>query len=173
MNLLHQKSPLFLIMIAFLFQTACGASPILHHENAEEVLASEEFETEENEADAGACPIDFPKAGFCASLEWKSSLRANQLLSVGLKFWKKTGGSPVGPFATPPKIPFLLLWMKSMNHGSSPVTLTPKTDANGAALPGQYESKNVFFVMPGPWEVHVQLKDGSTVVEEAVVPVKI
>lgn len=54
----------------------------------------------------------------------------------------------------------VLLWMPSMGHGSSPVTLEK-------VAPGQYRVSRVFFVMRGDWEIQFKLKNGNTVLEQS------
>lgn len=58
-------------------------------------------------------------------------------------------------FATPQ----VVLWMPSMGHGSTP-TQTAWADQ------GTYRTTNVFFTMPGDWEIRFQVKNGSEVVDE-------
>lgn len=58
--------------------------------------------------------------------------------------------------------PALVLWMPSMGHGSSPTTVE-QVDT------GSFRAKNVFFIMPGEWEIKFQIKEGNTVQDEAVV----
>ena len=53
----------------------------------------------------------------------------------------------------------LFLWMPSMGHGSSPVTL--KKIATGV-----YDISDVYFIMDGDWQIRVQLKNASTIIEE-------
>ncbi|MBI3554828.1 MAG: FixH family protein, partial [Deltaproteobacteria bacterium] len=65
------------------------------------------------------------------------------------------------------------LWMPAMGHGSSPVNVAHAVDQGGANVPGVFKATNVYFVMPGDWDVHVQLKNGSKVVEETVEKVTI
>jgi hypothetical protein len=38
-----------------------------------------------------------------------------------------------------------------MGHGSAPVKITPQA-------PGVYEVSDVFFIMPGDWEIQIQLR---------------
>ncbi len=45
----------------------------------------------------------------------------------------------------------VLLWMPSMGHGSAPV----KLDKLG---PAQFRVTNVYFIMPGDWEIRLSLK---------------
>ena len=55
----------------------------------------------------------------------------------------------------------VVLWMPSMGHGSSPTQVEHAVDANGSAITGAYSVKNVYFVMPGEWEVRVILTDAQ------------
>ncbi len=61
----------------------------------------------------------------------------------------------------PKNEPFIVLWMPSMGHGSSPVTME-RIDV------GRYKASEIFFIMPGPWDIRYQLKSGSDVVEERI-----
>jgi hypothetical protein len=60
--------------------------------------------------------------------------------------------------------PTVMLWMPSMGHGSSPVTVERLST-------GVYRASRVFFTMKGDWEIHVQSKDGGEVHDEAVLHV--
>lgn len=53
----------------------------------------------------------------------------------------------------------LMLWMPSMGHGSFPITTRKVGD-------GLYESTEIFFTMPGDWDVHFQIKDGENLLDE-------
>ncbi|MNL12420.1 hypothetical protein D3C87_1332870 [compost metagenome] len=55
----------------------------------------------------------------------------------------------------------VVLWMPSMGHGSSPVTVTP-------VAPGVYRATNVYFVMPGAWEIRIKLKNDNNETAEVV-----
>jgi hypothetical protein len=62
--------------------------------------------------------------------------------------------------------PYVFLWMPSMGHGSTPIKIqTISTDL--------FRAEKVFFVMPGEWEIHVQLKDLTGVVDEAIQKISI
>lgn len=52
------------------------------------------------------------------------------------------------------------LWMPDMGHGSSPVRVE-KLDI------GTYRASQVFFSMRGKWEVRFQLKEGTSVKDQA------
>lgn len=59
--------------------------------------------------------------------------------------------------------PAVMLWMASMGHGSSPVTVV-RADV------GIYRAENVFFTMHGDWQIRVQRKKGEEVQDEVVLP---
>lgn len=65
------------------------------------------------------------------------------------------------------------LWMPSMGHGSSPTQVVPMMDSDARPLAGMYLVTNVFFIMPGDWEVRVTLTDSQGRVETRSFPVRI
>lgn len=138
--------------------TSCGISPLFNHRQA--APASSAATGAISSANA-ACPIVFPKAGLCASLEWMKKPTEDQTGSLGLRFWNSTGASASGPYRAPAQKVAVKLWMASMGHGSSPVSVQPTT------TPGVFEATGVYFSMPGDWEIWVQLKNGNEIVEQA------
>lgn len=63
-----------------------------------------------------------------------------------------------------PGLPFeVLLWMPSMGHGSAPTQTQRVVDNQGQAVIGTYQIRNMYFIMPGDWDIRVKLKyeDGS------------
>lgn len=60
----------------------------------------------------------------------------------------------------------VVLWMPSMGHGSSPVTVARL----GVGL---YRASNVFFTMRGEWEIRFQLKAGNAVQDQAIIPINL
>lgn len=50
------------------------------------------------------------------------------------------------------------LWMPSMGHGSAPTQIRRATDENGQIVTGVYEISNLYFLMPGDWQVLITLK---------------
>lgn len=59
-----------------------------------------------------------------------------------------------------------LLWMPSMGHGSAPVKIEPLGD-------GRYRIYNVYFIMPGDWEVRLFLKKAGQTVDQLFIPLMI
>lgn len=83
------------------------------------------------------------------------------LVKVGRE--NRADGSPV--LLDVPGTLSVELWMPSMGHGSSPVTVD-KLDV------GTFRATDVFFTMPGDWEIRLQLREGASV-EQVAVPIRI
>ena len=120
-----------------------------------------------------SCPLSFPKTGLCASATWDAQPSAARPNAFTLRFWSASQGTDAGPYLSPSQELFVRLWMPSMGHGSRPVTLTPARDASGAALPGIFRVEKVVFTMRGDWDVQVQLKNGSQVLEQSVLELEL
>jgi hypothetical protein len=108
------------------------------------------------------CEIRFRQSDFCLLWQWENMPTSADVGSVIFKIVRSNAldDSPIPvemDFA-----PELVLWMPSMNHGSSP-THVERVDT------GSYRARKVFFVMPGDWELKFQVKSGSTILDEAVV----
>lgn len=87
------------------------------------------------------CTLRFPNTQTCVQAQWAqapSTARAGELvLTLSRQF---AGGLTA------------LLWMPSMGHGSAPI----KIETLG---PHQYRLSNLYFVMPGDWDVRLYLKN--------------
>lgn len=107
------------------------------------------------------CVVRFRSLGYCVLWQWERIPTANEVGSAVFKVVRSNAldDSPI-PIDIE-SVPALVLWMPSMGHGSSP-TKVEQIDI------GSYRAKNVFFIMPGEWELRFQLKEGSTVKDEAV-----
>jgi nitrogen fixation protein FixH len=53
------------------------------------------------------------------------------------------------------------LWMPGMNHGSSPVTVEKISH-------GVYRATRVNFIMPGEWEIRIQILNEGRVIDELI-----
>jgi hypothetical protein len=158
-------SLLFLASLAPL--TAACDSPLFSH------LTAAERDALVAERNLQGCVLKFPKTGLCASLEWLTPATSETEGEARLRFWNPAVASENGPFVNPGPTVFMKLWMPSMGHGSSPVTTAPERDASGALIPGLFRSTRIFFVMPGDWDLVVQIRDGSRVLDEAKLALEI
>lgn len=102
------------------------------------------------------CALELAKEKLCAVLLWETEPTGTSKGRFILKF-TDLNGAPT----TPAQTVNVKLWMPSMGHGSSPVSIA-QVDSN------TFRASDVFFVMAGSWEIHIQLKTGSTVNDEAI-----
>ena len=151
---------LAMIALSVIFLTACN-SPLLSHVEADEIIRNPISQKPSD------CPLLFAKQGLCASWTWAKAPNDEDFAQAQVRFWKVDEATSSGPYVDPSLTVSAKLWMPSMGHGSSPVTVQRHLDASGAALPGIFDVSKVYFSMPGPWEVWLQLKQDGKVVEQA------
>ncbi|WP_413581833.1 FixH family protein [Bdellovibrio sp. HCB288] len=108
------------------------------------------------------CALQLSLANLCAKLEWTLGPQSPAESEFILKFWNKSDTVSGGTLVDPEDTLSAILWMPSMGHGSSPVTIE-KIET------GVYRVRRVYFIMPGDWEVRIYLKNGSTVIDQATV----
>lgn len=99
-------------------------------------------------------------------LTWEKAPSSGPLESFILKFGRPNlgDGSPL-PQDIEGEIE-VELWMSSMGHGSTPVTIE-KLDI------GTYRVGEVFFPMTGKWEIRIRRLINGVIIEQAEVPVRI
>ena len=107
---------------------------------------------------SGDCGLLFSSEDGCLKTVWIQKPTESTYGEMNLSFVDRNDDTR---FMDPTNEPTIILWMPSMGHGSSPVKME-RTDV------GRYKASEIFFIMPGPWEIRYQLKDGSNVVEEKV-----
>jgi hypothetical protein len=125
------------------------------------------------DANADNCPLPLNRAELCASITWDAAPSASRTNAFTLRFWARATGTEAGPYIPPAQEPFVRLWMTSMGHGSRPVVMSQARDASGAVLPGVYRVEKVVFTMRGDWDVQVQLRNGASVVDQAVLSLEL
>jgi hypothetical protein len=116
-------------------------------------------DTSASTTSSDTCALNFKTQNLCLSLQWEKMPTQDSMGSFLISFY-----APETPaIAEDPVLsPFVILWMPSMGHGSSPVTVQ-KVET------GLYRASRVFFVMPGEWDIHLQLKDQDNhVVDETI-----
>lgn len=100
------------------------------------------------------CSTPLPATQSCAALTWLISPNSTSYSKAQLK---------IDTSADLYDTVEVLLWMPSMSHGSAPVTLTNKEA-------GLYEISNIFFIMPGDWEVRIFLRKNKVLVDQLFIP---
>ena len=104
-----------------------------------------------------ACTLRLEKAKLCAAIAWVEQPSDDAMGSFSLTFTPLVGGLAIDPAGTVK----VKVWMPSMGHGSAPTQVTRKTS-------GVYDVTNVYFSMPGQWQIVIMLMDGATVADQVV-----
>ncbi len=152
-------------ILACLFM-GCIESPLFNHADASTSALNPVAQSEK-------CPLEFTKSDLCASIEWVKNPTEEESGAFTLRFWSLSQGTESGPYIAPSNEVFVKLWMPSMGHGSSPVTIKPALNTSGEIIAGVYDVSDVFFTMHGNWEIQVQLRQARKVIEQAKIDVRI
>lgn len=105
------------------------------------------------------CQATFSKSQLCINWYWVTVPTAKSSGTLIFKTFRPNILDQTAIELDLVDIPQVILWMPSMGHGSSP-TKTERIDQ------GTYRTTNVFFIMPGEWEIRFQVKSGTEVVDE-------
>lgn len=105
--------------------------------------------------------VKFNETGYSFVLAWQLGPKRGESRFT-MRTWKNDLGTMNGPFQDLPQALNVVLWMPSMGHGSAPTKVS-------RVAPGEYDVSNVQFIMGGRWDIKFQLKQGNTVVDEAIV----
>lgn len=108
------------------------------------------------------CSIPFKHSLHCLTWEWEKMPTSREYGSLVLKIYRLNNHDQTPVLENPAGELQVVLWMPSMGHGSTP-TQTEQLDV------GTYRVRNVFFIMPGDWDMHFQIQDGATTIDEAKV----
>jgi hypothetical protein len=108
----------------------------------------------------GTCDAYFAQSNVCIDVIWDTPPSKETKGVFYIEFYNPDDRSQFVDLQNNLEVE---LWMPSMGHGSAPVKVE-KTN------PGQYRVSEVFFVMPGDWEIRFKLKNGATVLEQASLP---
>lgn len=103
------------------------------------------------------CELFLKTERLCTKISWTVKPKnSTETGSFNFKFYVQENPEKL---IEPRGNAFVELWMPSMGHGSSPVTVEKISE-------GLYRAKNVFFIMPGEWEIRIQVRDGKNVTDQ-------
>lgn len=98
------------------------------------------------------CSSVFSESKYCLSWYWENKPTAKHAGSLIFKIYRLNQFDKTAVPVDFKPIPDVVLWMPSMGHGSAP-TQTTRLDV------GTYRASNVFFIMPGDWDIRFSVKD--------------
>ena len=99
------------------------------------------------------CSAESSSASLCIKLTWETFPTESQF---GSFVFTLSDLATDRLDLTPPNPLTVVLWMPSMGHGSSPVSVE-------TIAPGVYRAKKVFFNMKGDWEIRFTAGDRQAV----------
>ena len=137
--------------------TALAATVACAHPNYQEEVAPLN-----DHKPASTCALSYAN-GLCVDITWEVQPTEDAAGSFLLKFY--SANTPEVAMDPQSKVS-VVLWMPAMGHGSSPVTVTQVSQ-------GVYRATNVFFVMPGAWEIRIKLKNDKNETTEVVQAINI
>lgn len=111
---------------------------------------------QESKADCGTV---FTKSNLCLVWYWENKPSANEMGSLIFKTYRLNALDQTSVETDLSDLPQVVLWMPSMGHGSIP-TQTSRIDV------GTYRTTNVFFIMPGEWDIRFHVKNANEVIDE-------
>ncbi len=108
------------------------------------------------------CAAKF-SGGACVGLEWESYPAEGEFGTFVFRTFNEADGQ-VRPVEFEGQMQ-VMLWMPGMGHGSSPVVVQ-RLDV------GYYRASQVFFSMPGEWEIRFLIKEGTQVRDRASIALR-
>ena len=134
-------------LILLLLFVACGKSPFLETPSASDrVIHAQSVKSD----------LTFETEVLTINTYFRNSLTVGEEISM-LIIMTNEFGVPTSPMSN-----FKMkLWMPDMGHGSFPVSIT-----NVSA--GVFEANEIFFTMPGYWDIHFELHDENNKIVEKV-----
>lgn len=139
----------FIFLFSFLILSACA-----HPHYGESSSLEDQVENQKQ-----ICSFSFTGAVSCAKISWEKTQTEDETGTFVLQFGNLDSNKNLVA-KDPTQILQVRLWMPSMGHGSSPLTVS-KTSL------GVYRVEGVWFSMPGNWEIQVKLQDENGVVSES------
>ncbi|MBL7542438.1 MAG: hypothetical protein JNL11_01410 [Bdellovibrionaceae bacterium] len=108
-----------------------------------------------------SCLNTFSTSQLCMRWSWEVQPTSKQVGSFVFKVYRLNQWDQTAVEVDLSAMPEVVLWMPSMGHGSTP-TKIERLDV------GTYRVGNVFFIMPGAWEIRFQVKDESKAIVDGV-----
>jgi len=118
---------------------------------------------------AAECTTTFSESQYCLNWYWETPPTSTRAGSLIFKVYRLNHFDKTPVVVDSALTPEVVLWMPSMGHGSTP-TQTTRLDV------GTYRVSNVFFIMPGEWDIRFIIKadgDASKTADSARVAISI
>jgi hypothetical protein len=162
---LKLKTLSFVSLLSGICLSACGNSPLLHHRSAVEPSALRPADS--SPANVARCSLILNTSKLCAQLSWDQGPQSHGESAFTLSFSGLSAqGFSNGSLQDPTTNFNVYLWMPDMGHGSSPVEIRRSET-------GLYKVTRAYFIMPGTWEIRIQVGPANSPNDEAAYKVKV
>lgn len=140
-------------LIVLFFLVSCARPNYQDPANSNPQSPAPETKPQAPGAPEAPCELSLKSAQLCLHLQWLKKPNSTEYSHFQIQFKKLNSTESLSPEELNQIFSELavVLWMPSMGHGSTPVKLFHKS-------PGVIDVENVFFIMPGDWEIRIQLK---------------
>lgn len=145
----------FLLLI-FMLASSCAKPKYVNE------IVSGTGENSGQEAQTGSCEIQFSTSSLCLLWYWKLKPTSESEGTFIFKTYRLNNLDQTPVETDLIGLPEVVLWMPSMGHGSTP-TRVERLDV------GTYRVSQVFFIMPGEWDIRFQVKNQQQVLDAAQV----
>lgn len=140
-----------IILLTLILLPSCGDSPFLEDDSTptEGVNSTQALGSELN--------LALTKSQLSFNYYWQTGPHIGNESKLLIIISDKDGRP-----ADPEKEFSVMIWMPTMGHGSFPISVSKVQQ-------GIYEAKEIFFTMPGLWDIHFQLlNEGNSLDEEVL-----
>lgn len=136
---------IYLICLLTFLVVSCGKSPFLMKSSIVQ-----------NQISNLEVKKSFKTTDQLISTHWLSGINTSEEGRVLIILTKNNTLSDLSDYTISP-----YLWMESMGHGSSPIKIIRVAD-------GIFELSEIYFSMPGDWQLHLQLLKNNEAIDEVV-----
>ena len=154
-----------LARILFFTSLFLGCAKARYADVPESNQGSTEAATKPNQVQA-PCSAKLGISGYCVDWYWEVKPTAKTQGSLIFKTFRLNVFDQSAVAIDTITVPELILWMPGMGHGSTP-TRVERLDV------GTYRASQVFFVMPGQWELQFQVKSENKIIDQLNVAISI
>jgi hypothetical protein len=118
-----------------------------------------------NEPESATCDARFQSSGHCVELTWQTKPTDSTVGSFVFSVSRPNEADAQPVLVDTSDVMTVRIFMPSMGHGSSPVTVTQ-------ADTGTYRADGIFFSMHGDWQIIFEIKQkNGTVIDKAILPI--
>jgi hypothetical protein len=117
------------------------------------------------------CDLEFKKTKYCGKIEWIIPPKSVEMVTEKDKSEFILNIIPEKASSKQFNSNYnvsVKLFMPSMGHGSHPTQVIQEVDQAGNKIQDRYRVKNVYFTMPGDWEIRVDLKRDGKIIDSAI-----